>query len=103
MGHEECLTTLRKAIDLVDQNIEPYKAVTQLGEGWVGEEALAIALYCALRYPKDFKKALCLAVNHSGDRIAPVQFVVISLELLWVLSFFQENNHKRVMLLKKIS
>ena len=31
------------------------------------EEALAIALYCALKYQGDFKRALCLAVNHSGD------------------------------------
>ena len=38
-----------------------------LGEGWVGEEALAIALYCALKYQGNFKKALCLTVNHSGD------------------------------------
>ena len=38
-----------------------------IGGGWVGEEALAIALYCVLRYPDDFQKALCIAVNHSGD------------------------------------
>jgi ADP-ribosylglycohydrolase len=66
-GHEECLGILLKAIDLVVKKIEPQEAVRQLGEGWVGEEALAIALYCALRYENDFEKALFLAVNHSGD------------------------------------
>ena len=38
-----------------------------IGEGWAGEEALAAALYCVLRYPDDFQKALCIAANHSGD------------------------------------
>lgn len=38
-----------------------------MGEGWVGDEALAISIYCALKYKDDFKKALITAVNHSGD------------------------------------
>ncbi len=65
--HEECLEILNKAMNLADQNINPYEAVTLLGEGWVGEEALAISIYCALKYQEDFQAALCLAVNHRGD------------------------------------
>ncbi len=42
-------------------------AISRLGEGWVGEEALAISVYCALKYQDDFKKALTAAVNHNGD------------------------------------
>lgn len=38
-----------------------------LGEGWVAEETLAIAVYCALRYESDFGQAICAAVNHKGD------------------------------------
>ena len=38
-----------------------------LGEGWVGEEALAMSLYCALVAENDFDRALRLAVNHDGD------------------------------------
>ena len=41
--------------------------IRALGEGWVGDEALAIALYCALRYQDDFSRAMIAAVNHSGD------------------------------------
>jgi ADP-ribosylglycohydrolase len=41
--------------------------ITQLGEGWVGEEALAMSVFCALMYQDDFKKAFVAAVNHSGD------------------------------------
>ncbi len=38
-----------------------------LGEGWVAEEALAIAIYCALRHQDDFSAALIASVNHKGD------------------------------------
>ena len=38
----------------------------QLGGGWVAEEALAIALWCALVAP-DLESALLLAINHDGD------------------------------------
>ena len=38
-----------------------------LGEGWVAEETLGIALYCALKYQNDFSKAMIVSVNHKGD------------------------------------
>ncbi|MBQ6603048.1 MAG: ADP-ribosylglycohydrolase family protein [Eubacterium sp.] len=41
--------------------------IEELGGGWVGEEALAIALYCAVRFPQNFPEALRASVNHSGD------------------------------------
>ena len=43
------------------------EAIKQLGEGWVAEETLAIAVFCAMRYPNDFEKAVVASVNHSGD------------------------------------
>lgn len=41
--------------------------IRSLGEGWTGDEALAIAVYAVLRYPDDMKKCLAAAVNHGGD------------------------------------
>ncbi len=43
------------------------EAVERLGGGWVGEEALAIALFCVLAHPTDLEAAVILAANHSGD------------------------------------
>ena len=37
------------------------------GGGWLGDDALAIAVYAALRYPGDLKACLRAAVNHGGD------------------------------------
>lgn len=57
----------RKAMALAKQGGEDEANIRALGEGWVGDEAFAIALYCCLRYPTDFTKAMIAAVNHSGD------------------------------------
>lgn len=47
--------------------LKNHDAIREIGEGWVAEEALAIALYCALKYEDDFENAIIAAVNHSGD------------------------------------
>lgn len=58
---------LKEAADLTKENIPEKDAISRLGEGWVAEEALAIAVYCAIKHPDDPAQALCSAVNHSGD------------------------------------
>ncbi|MCF7994982.1 MAG: ADP-ribosylglycohydrolase family protein [Chromatiaceae bacterium] len=45
---------------------EPVRAIEALGGGWVGEEALAIALYAVLS-ADSFEEAVRRAANHSGD------------------------------------
>jgi ADP-ribosylglycohydrolase len=42
-------------------------AMRHIGEGWVGEEAVALALYCVLRYPNDYAGAVRRAANSNGD------------------------------------
>ncbi len=66
-GHEECTASLEKAVDFSKKDLPDTEAIPQIGEGWVGEEALAISVYCALKYREDFKSALIAAVNHGGD------------------------------------
>lgn len=43
------------------------EALNSIGEGWVGEEAFAMALYAVIRHPSDLKTCLRVSVNHSGD------------------------------------
>ena len=64
--HLETLQFLVTAIELADSDLSPEQAITFLGQGWVAEEALAIAVYCAL-VAKDFRHGVMLAVNHDGD------------------------------------
>lgn len=65
---KEFLDLIDKAIALSEnKNIDDLDAVRELGQGWVAEETLAIAVYCSLKYCDDFEKAVVAAVNHSGD------------------------------------
>ena len=65
-GSDEVRDALRRARDLAAAHVGPPD-VAPLGQGWVAEEALAIAVYCALTHPDDFAAAVRLAANHSGD------------------------------------
>lgn len=56
-----------KAIALAGNDRSDLENVMCLGEGWTGEEALAIALYCALKHFDSFEEAMIAAVNHGGD------------------------------------
>ena len=58
------------AIQKVEQCLtwpDEEKALFFLGEGWIGEEAVALALYCFLRYPDDYRKVVIRAANTNGD------------------------------------
>ena len=64
---DELLALIQKAITLSNENMDDIDAIRQLGEGWVAEETLAIAVYCALKHSDDFEKGIIAAVNHDGD------------------------------------
>lgn len=55
------------AIDLSENTDSDLADIRRLGEGWVAEEALGIALYCSLKYQNDFSAAVTVSVNHNGD------------------------------------
>ena len=56
-----------KAFMLAGNTRPDLENIGHLGEGWTGEEALAIALYCALKHFDSFEDALIASVNHGGD------------------------------------
>ena len=63
----ELVKIIRLAIELSENDARDLDNIHRLGEGWVAEEALAIAIYCCLRYPYDFSQCIITAVNHKGD------------------------------------
>lgn len=58
---------LQQAILASEKDFDDMEIISRLGDGWVAEETLAIALYCSLKYSNDLKKALRVAVLHDGD------------------------------------
>jgi ADP-ribosylglycohydrolase len=68
-GHDETSRALDAATALADAGPPAPERLETLGRGWVGDEALAIAVCAALpaTEPEDVRSALLSAVNHSGD------------------------------------
>lgn len=48
---------LQQAIFASEKDFDDMEIISRLGEGWVAEETLAIALYCSLKYSNDLKKS----------------------------------------------
>ncbi len=64
----DCMESLiTKAEILADAEGTDEEHIRAIGQGWTGDEALAISIYCSLRYQHDFSKAVIAAVNHGGD------------------------------------
>lgn len=61
------ISIIDKAVFFSKNSGSDEENIRQLGEGWVAEETLAIALYCSLKYSDNFSKGITAAVNHSGD------------------------------------
>lgn len=65
---EELWALIEKAINQAgDITVLDEFAIQRLGEGWTGDEALAIAIYCTMKHLDNFEDALAAAVNHDGD------------------------------------
>lgn len=65
-GHEETLLAIHRAESFARARVAPEEAIPDLGEGWLADEALAIALYCALT-ADSFEHGVAMAVHHDGD------------------------------------
>ena len=63
----ELVDIIDLAVELSENGDRDLDNIHRLGEGWVAEEALAVAVYCCLRYPYDFSRCIITAVNHKGD------------------------------------
>ncbi|ATW49062.1 ADP-ribosylglycohydrolase family protein [Streptomyces xantholiticus] len=64
-GHQPVTDALKQALGAVRQGIPSPARVASLGEAHLAEDALAIAVYCAL-VGEDIRHGLRLAVNHDG-------------------------------------
>lgn len=64
---EDLSELINLALSLSENGASDVVNIRRLGEGWVAEETLAIALYCSLRHERDFDAGVIAAVNHSGD------------------------------------
>lgn len=52
---------------LAKTDMPDVEAIERIGGGWTGHEALAIAIYSAVKHRDSFEDAIVSSVNHSGD------------------------------------
>lgn len=64
---DEMNDLIELALKLSGSKNDDETNIREIGQGWTGDEALAVSLYCALRYEHDFSGALISSVNHNGD------------------------------------
>ena len=60
---EHLVEQIEKAVDLAKKESD----ISQLGMGWNGDEAIAMAIYSVLKHPNNYKQTIITAANHSGD------------------------------------
>lgn len=63
----ELVSIINLAVRLANGRGNERECIPEIGEGWVAEETLAIAIYCALRHQDSFSEGIISAVNHGGD------------------------------------
>ena len=64
---DEFTEALKHSYKLAHSNLSDEEALRKLGQGWYADETFALAYFCILRYPDDYKKAVQTAVNITGD------------------------------------
>lgn len=67
MHIKELTSIIDSAIGLTENNNSDLENIHMLGEGWAAEEALAISIYCSLKYSNNFSNGIIAAVNHKGN------------------------------------
>jgi ADP-ribosylglycohydrolase len=60
---DEAILKVEQCLDWADEE----RGLNYLGKGWIGEEAVALALYCFLKYPGTYEKVVIRGANTSGD------------------------------------
>ncbi len=64
---QEFTDALKKSYEIAHSGMSDEDAMKELGQGWYADETFALAYFCILRYPDDYKKAVKTAVNITGD------------------------------------
>jgi ADP-ribosylglycohydrolase len=64
---DEFTEALKGSYELAHSKLSDEEALKKIGQGWYADETFALAYFCILRYPDNYKKAIQTAVNITGD------------------------------------
>jgi ADP-ribosylglycohydrolase len=64
---QEFTQVMESSYKVAYSDVGDEEGLKKLGQGWYADETFALAYFCILRYPNDYKKAIQTAVNITGD------------------------------------
>lgn len=64
---EPLVNQMKRAYSLAGSKYTDRQVLENLGSGTSGDEALCMAIFCAVRYGEDFEGSIIAAINHNGD------------------------------------
>ncbi|MDO5521978.1 MAG: ADP-ribosylglycohydrolase family protein [bacterium] len=64
---EETIDAIKAALKSAGEEPKSSARKKELGEGFVADEALAIALYSAISYEEEYEEAIKFSINHNGN------------------------------------
>lgn len=73
-GHENCYNKIKQAIILSNDDTKVNNAMEEIGRGRTAEEALALAIYLAIKFENNFEGAIVTAAkyNDHDDSISAI-------------------------------
>jgi ADP-ribosylglycohydrolase len=81
---DDCYRTFLRVGHVLSWGSEE-RALKHIGEGWVGDEAVALALYCVLKFPDSYANAVRRGANMDGDSdsVASIAGGIMGARLGW--------------------
>lgn len=64
---EDCYETIKRGIMLASEDKDPVEAMKEIGQGWTADEAMALAIYCSLKYENDYEQGVTVATSYDGN------------------------------------
>ena len=69
-GHQDSSNSIKKAIELAQHDQDPKTATKLLGEGFTGDELVALVVYCVLKFDGDIKRTIEFASKYEGNNLS---------------------------------
>lgn len=66
-GHNGTLGKVKLALELAKNNNPIEESIQEIGEGSTGDEALAISVYCSVKFSESWARGVLAAINHSKN------------------------------------
>ena len=69
-GHQDSSNHIKKAVELADKDKSAVEATRILGEGFTGEDLVALVVYCVLKFNGNIKDTIEFTAKYEGNNLS---------------------------------